>query len=463
MHESRTPRPAVAGALEALALSLCRRADAVAELLAASAAERALCRAEWYARAGERAAHLDAVVATTCVRLDDDAPERACVDAWLREVCDDTGGPDLRRILEPCATPAEALVRERLDTAAPALRLMRTHLERLCAALDENPAAWRLPLARLPALATLAPTLWPALGRAPAWAVVRALAEPTACTAAYHRDLATLAHRPGVWATPRAGAAARFATIEVATLAPARIGALLAQWPWPQADPPLATVAAWASTARTRITRNTWGAALACDPPVESLPLWLGAEQWARSVECGARRLHARIEEAIERTAHAHLARWLLERAGCTPADALLTAAARHAEGALECLRALWASEPRLAPPRAARHPMRLELAPPVNPRRTVPVRVHHRVRGGRALVWRVPYTSPERLIVGNRGVEGLAGELARHLGFALYARDPDTPAVMQPPLPGPPPPRSRERAAALGDILKRVGAEWRL
>ena len=82
-------------------------------------------------------------------------------------------------------------------------------------------------------------------------------------------------------------------------------------------------------------------------------------------------------------------------------------------------------------------------------------------MRNPRALVWRVPYTSPERAIVGSYGMSNLATEVANHASFTISIRHHYYLFRM-----GSTPRRTNRdtvsrRIAAVEEILGRIAADW--
>ena len=422
-----------------------------------------------------RAALVDAVLDTTRHRLDADAPpERACAEAWMRRVREDAvrggrgdgadaWGGALWGLLGRCADAAAALARVRLDARLPAPERaeMLERLARLGAALDEAPDAWRFPLVRLRPLAALPAPVWDALQRAPAWVVVRALADTGATGEAYRRGVATLAHRPGAWAVVPVRRAARHVRLDdVADADPERLGTLLAQWPWPAVDPPLAMVSAWVETGRTRLDEDVWAAGVHCAASSDDIfvVLWASAEAHARAVECLAPRLRAEIDERFTRRAVAHIAHWL---PGTTWTDAECAAAMARARVVLVRMRALWAREPLLAPRSPSEHALRLVPADALSLFPDDPEDTHERLRPARVLVWRVPCTSPERAVVANHGLATFDATLGRRTSFDVAVGEPDAPMARTYPADPPSPARER-RERAVSAILARLAAELR-
>lgn len=424
----------------ALVAALRRLAPRAAALLARGVSARAAVRSAWCERADAHAASVDDVLDTTCHRLGGRAPEHDCADAWMRRVHDDVRsehrdaaerwGDALSTLLAACTAEAVALARARLDarTPAPARAAVLERLAHLAAALDESAAQWCLPLVRLPPLAALPDAVWDALGRAPAWAVVRALAQTAATDDAYRRAVATLAHRPGAWAAPRVrDAAQRVRRGRVGDTDPERLAALLAQWRWPAVDPPLATVGAWAETARTRLSEDAWAAgvhhaASAADALIER---WPSAEAYARAVERLAPRLRASIDDGFERRAVAHVAHWL---SGPVWTDAERAVSLAHARVVLARMRTLWAADPALAPRSPAAHALRLVATEAQSLFPDDPEDTRERLRPARVLAWRVPCTSPERAITANHGLATLDPTLAHRAAFDVAVGHPDAP-----------------------------------
>ena len=462
--------------LRALVAALRRIGPRAGRLLADSPSTRAREAAVWGRRARARAALLDAVLATARHRLGGDSPERACADAWVRRACDDvhreyrdaagdgwSGAMDA--LLARCVPEAEALARARLDAHAssPARAAVLARLARLGRALGEDAGAWQVPLLRLAPLAALPRPVWPALARAPAWAVVRALADTAITDDAYRRAVVTLAYRPGAWAVDpvrRAAQHVRFDAVEGAD--PERLGALLAQWPapWDAVDPPLAMVSAWAETGRGSVGEDTWAAgvhygARASDAFVAT---WPDAEAHAGAVERLAPRLRAALDRRFEARAVAHIAHWLSARAWT---DAERAAALAEAHVVLARMRALWVLEPSLAPRTGAEHAIRLVPGEPETLFPDDPEDTHARVRPARMLLWRVPCTSPERAVVAGHGLAGLGSDLAARLAFDVAVARPDAPMAHTYPA-DPPTPERERRERAVAAILARIAAELR-
>ena len=433
------PFPMSPAAAETLAQALRAQDCAAAAALGLGASARARAMAEWFTGAPRRARLLDGAIDRTRHCLAHDSPERTCTEAWVRSVIDDVlpercGGarPALKRTVEACAPVAHTLVGARLalqplPSARPAVL---ERLDRLCAALGEDRTVWHLPVARLPALDALPEATWLGLARAPAWAVVRALGETTAPDAVYRRDLETLAQDLGRWAAPHVAAVARTERIRLARAPdPAGVAALLAEWRWPAAEPPLAMVAAYADTGRTAVADDAWAAALSL-APCGDVPLWISAERLVWAIERQAAGLRVRIDAGIEREALRLLAHWLVELDADTPC---LAEANDRAVGALEQMRTLWAAEPCLAPRGPDDTALRLAPEAPGPVYSVEAARLDGAVRFPRLLVWRVPCTSPERAVVGNCGISGLHLALAEPASFELSTHSLDTPVVLTP------------------------------
>ena len=315
-------------AAETLAQALRAQDCAAAAALGLGASARARAMAEWFTGASRRARLLDGAIDRTRHCLAHDSPERTCAEAWVRSVIDDVlpercggAGPALKRTVEACAPVAHTLVRARLalETLASARPAVLERLDRLCAALGEDRTLWHLPVARLPALDALPEAAWLGLARAPAWAVVRALGETTAPDSVYRRDLETLAQDLGRWAAPRVAAVARTERIRLARAPdPAGVAALLAEWRWPAAEPPLAMVAAYADTGRTGVADDAWAAALSL-APCGDVPLWIGAGIEADSGDIRRARL-----DSVAQRGQPHASRHLSQ--GLDPRQTLLLA-----------------------------------------------------------------------------------------------------------------------------------------
>ena len=463
--------------LKALVAALRRIAPRAGRLLARSPSTRALEAAVWYRRAPARAARLDAVLATARHRLGGAAsPERASADAWVRRVGDEVRGASreatgdgwsgaMKALLARCVPEAQALARARLDahasSAARAAVLAR--LARLCAALGEDAHAWRLPVVRLAPLAALPRPAWPALERAPAWAVVRALADTAATDDAYRRRVATLARSPGAWAVDPVRRAAQHVRFDaVADAEPERLERLLAQWPapWGAVDPPLAMVSAWAETGRGSVGEDTWAAGLHFGARASDafVTLWPSAEAHARAVERFAPHLRAALDRRFEARAVAHIAHWL---PGTAWTDAEHAAAMARARVVLRWMRALWAREPFLAPRNRAAHALRLVPTDAVSLFPDDPEDTHARLRPARVLVWRVPCTAPERAIVAHHGLSTRDGALARRSAFDVAVGRPDAPMAHT--YPADPPTLARaQRERAVAAILARIAHRMR-
>lgn len=454
-----------------LAQALSAQARSAAAALARGACARTEARSEWRARAPRRARLLDRVIESARHCLAHDAPERTCAEAWVLRVLDDVlpgrtdpARPALERIVGTCAPLVRTMVRARLATHThPDERpSVLGRLDRLCDALDEDRAAWHLPVARLPALDALPEAVWRGLARAPAWAVVRALGETATSGPDYLHDLETLARSLGRWAAPRVAAAARTERIRLARAPdPARVAALLAQWRWPAAEPPLATVAAFADTDRTEVTDDAWAAALTRGSCAD-VPLWITAERQVWAIERQTESLRIRIDAGIEREALTLLAQWLVELDGGPPREPYVGEARDRAYGALERMRRLWAAEPCLAPGGPDDTALRLAPETPTAFRGGAAARLDGTVRPPRRLAWRVPCTSPERTVVGNCGVSGLHLALAVPASFALCTHSLDTPVVLHPT-----PAHARcartVRGEAIETIVERVAEGCRL
>lgn len=465
-------------AMRALVAALRRIAPRAGRLLAHSPSTRALEAAVWCRRARARAALLDAVLATARHHLGAAAsPERACAHAWVRRVGDevrdayrDAAGDGwcdaMDALLEQCVPEAQALARARLDAQASssARAVVLARLARLCAALGEDANAWRVPLLRLAPLAALPRPVWPALERAPAWAVVRALADSAATANAYRRAIVTLAYRPGAWAVdPVRRAAQHVRSDAVADADPERLGALLAQWPepWDAVDPPLAIVSAWAETERTRLTGDAWAAGVHYGARASEafVTLWPDAETHAGAVERLAPRLRAEMDARFERRAVAHIAHWLAPRAWT---DAERAAAMAQARVVLARMSALWAREPSLAPHTVSEHAIRLVPGDPETLFPDDPEDTHERLRSARVLVWRVPCSNPPRSIVANHGLAGLGSDLAGRRAFDVAVARPDAPIAHSYPIDTQPSPERERRERAVAAILARIAAGLR-
>ena len=425
--------------------------------------------ARWQTLAPRRARLLDAVIGSARHRLADDCPGRTCANAWAgRVVADDCpertdpARPSLERIVGTCIPVARALALARLALHTPPAGrpAVLERLDRLCAALGEDRGAWHVPVARLPVLEALPEARWRALGRAPTWAVVRALGETATPDIVYLRALETLAQDLGRWAAPRVGAAARTERIRLDRRPDReRVAALLAQWRWPAAEPPLAMVAAYADTARTEVTDDAWAAALTLTP-CGDVPLWITAEQHVWAVEHRVAALRVHIDAGIENEALRLLAQWLRELDGDSLDEPCLADATDRAYGALEQMRTLWAAEPCLAPRSPDDTALRLEPETPAALFSVQAARLDGVVRPPRLLAWRVPCTSPERAIVGNCGLSGLHLALAKPSAFELCTHSLDPPVVLTP-APAHARPVQSARGAAVERIVERVAECW--
>lgn len=459
---------------QALANALIHQTDAVSKVIESGATLRASVRGQWIRRASTRAGLVDAAINSTRHRLGDAAPERACVDQWLdivaRDFVDDPSDNqlyDVRRILKECRPQAEALARVRLD--ARAYSNVHKQLEHLCTALNEHLDTWRLPLARLSPLAALPPRTWMGLAREPAWAVVYALGEACAPNDDYRDAIETLIKQAGQWAKPHIASAAKFARIDLADeLDPTRIEPLLKSWPWPNAVPPLAIIAALADTDRTSLSCDQWAATLALDLDGE-LAL-LSPEGLVELIESTAREFRAEIEKSIVRIAHSRLENWCLERRKQPPFDAGHQREAVCAEAALMRMRTLWAENALLSPDNPGDDNLRIEPMAPDEPAANEesgwviarsPPSLQYRVRNPRALVWRVPYTSPERAIAGIDDMSELATEIAENASFTISCRrgPHDIHILGSTPRPANGA-TARRREVAVKEILDRIVAE---
>ena len=306
---------------------------------------------------------------------------------------------------------------------------MLHRLAHLCAVLGEDCATWHLPLARVAALAALAQPTWRGLEHAPPWAVVLALGNTTACDLDYRRDIATLAQSPENWVAPRVAHAAQSACITLGRDPdPVRLATLLAQWPWPHAAPPLASIAAFADVAPTNIDHALWAAAtdLHNDRPGQCVD----AEQRVQAIERKAPNLRMNVNDVIERQARLHVEDWLTGFDRHPRTDSYFAALQMRAHDALEQMQMRWATDPRLAWHGSDADALRFEPRAPDPPRSDADAQFHGGLRPRYDLVWRVACTDLARAIVGNGGVPGLAHALAQPASFDFRITDPEFPSV---------------------------------
>ena len=138
--------------------------------------------------------------------------------------------------------------------------------------------AWRPTLGRMRTLAGLNERGWTALERAPAWAARRAAL--TLEGEAIEAGAQAWTER---WCAGETGAAR-----------------VLAHWRWPEVDPPLDAVTAWARAQRHPRTGAAWGASVEAQARAQA-----GERIEVRAIERDARSMRARVREGIVAEAHA--------------------------------------------------------------------------------------------------------------------------------------------------------------
>ena len=189
---------------------------------------------------------------------------------------------------------------------------MLDRVRNLGKALGENPQGWTVAFARLRALSTVQSQTWRRLEDAPTWTLVFALGNTTLPDTEYCHDIERLARDPTHWVTPRIADALRRRRMELTHpwLDPTRIQALLDNWPWPQAPPPMVSLGACDDSGLTTLSLDEWGACIELANR-DYLPTPQSAKGFVESIEETAQTIRTRIEQNIETDALLSLTKWI--------------------------------------------------------------------------------------------------------------------------------------------------------